>query len=147
MAEAQIEDPALFLVDVVIKGLAGGKQKVIVLLDGDQGITIDDCAKVSRGLGVELEERDLMPEAYTLEVSSPGLDHPLIMLRQFQKNIGRRVRVTLSEGERVDGELLAATDTDFEVAVETKEKKKVTLTPTRFAYADVEKTMVLVSFK
>lgn len=147
MADRHLDDPALFMVDVVIKGLDGGKVKVIVLVDGDEGITIDTCAGLSRALGAELEEQDVIGHAYTLEVSSPGLDHPLAMPRQYQKNVGRRVKVTLTDGSQVVGELLSATEENFDVAVETTEKKKTTITPTTLAYGEIQKTMVLVSFK
>ena len=54
-----------------------GNQKVLVLIDGDEGVNIDDCSKISRKVGPILEEGDFMPGKYLLEVSSPGLDHPL----------------------------------------------------------------------
>lgn len=146
LAEQQITDPALFLVDVILKGV-GSTTKVLVLVDGDQGVNIDACAKVSRGMAAELEELDLFQEAYTLEVSSPGLDHPLSSVRQYQKNVGRRVRVALHMGEQYEGELTLATETHCTVNVESKEKKKKEVTPTEFAYEDIKKTMVLVSFK
>jgi len=146
IAESLIQDPSMFLVDVVIKGLDGGTQKVLVLLDGDDGINIDDCASLSRQLGAIMEEQELMSTAYRLEVSSPGLDHPLTTPRQYRKNIGRRVRVTLPDGNRWEGKLTEVTEEDFEVAVEKKVEKKQTLTPTRWAYTDISKTMVLVSF-
>ncbi|HAA19140.1 MAG TPA: ribosome maturation factor RimP [Cytophagales bacterium] len=146
IVESLLQDPSMFLVDVVIKGLDGGMQKVLVLLDGDQGINIDDCASISRQLGGIMEEQELMSSAYRLEVSSPGLDHPLMSARQYKKNMGRRVRVTLPDGNRWEGKLTDVTEEDFEVAVEKKVEKKQTLTPTRWAYTDISKTMVLVSF-
>lgn len=147
IVEDLLTEPMLFLVEVVIKGSGDGKQKVIVLLDGDEGINVETCAHVSRALGNTIEERDLISQAFTLEVSSPGLDHPLMSSRQYKKNVGRRVRVTLPDGTREEGKLLNATETDFEVAVEKKVDKKPITATTKWSYGQIEKTMVLVSFK
>src|SRR5690606_26263026 len=69
-----------------------------ILLDGDQGISIDDCVQVSRHVGFHLEEENVIENAYRLEVSSPGIDSPLVLLRQYTKNIGRDVRLKLEDG-------------------------------------------------
>src|ERR1700684_1279741 len=84
---AEIQRPDLFLVDV--KMHANGK--LIILLDGDKGIGIADCAAVSRYVGFRLEEESAIEDAYNLEVSSPGLDMPLTLVRQYIKNIGRNL--------------------------------------------------------
>jgi len=64
-----------FLVDVITKGNRGS-QKIIVLVDGDDGISVDVCSRISRSLSRELDELDFVEGKYTLEVSSPGIDYP-----------------------------------------------------------------------
>jgi ribosome maturation factor RimP len=144
--EDHLADPSHFLVEV---GISAGKSqpKVMILLDGDKGISIDDCARMSRQVGEFLESGDLMGGAYTLEVSSPGIDHPLSMRRQYVKNIGRQVKVLTHEDKEVKGELIAATERGFTVKPEKKKKKDDTPEEVTFVYNDVKSTKVLVSFK
>jgi len=136
------EDASLFIVKVILKG-NHGNQKLIVLLDGDEGITIDMCSKVSRGLSAVLEEKDLIDGKYFLEVSSAGLDFPLQSIRQYQKNIGRSLKVDLEDGTSVSGELKEVSE---EKVVLEEELKKEVLTH-EVAFSDIKKSMVLVSFK
>ncbi|MEQ8906899.1 ribosome maturation factor RimP [Ekhidna sp.] len=106
LAEKAIsESDELFIVDVKVKGNSGN-QKVLVFVDGDNGISIDACSKISRMVGAEMEEEDFMPGKYTLEVSSPGLDYPLTLHRQYVKNVGRSLVVETLEGTNIEGELL-----------------------------------------
>src|SRR5690606_8283355 len=84
-----------------------------ILLDGDKGISIEDCVAVSRHVGFHLEEENVIDRAYRLEVSSPGIDSPLLLLRQYVKNVGRNVRLTLEDGRKEEGRLLSATDTQL----------------------------------
>ena len=106
-----LESEQHFLVDIVISAQKGPK-KVLILLDGDEGINIDDCAKLSRKVGLIIEEEQIIEDAYRLEVSSPGLDHPIVLLRQYVKNIGRNVRITTIEGEQFEGVLIDANETE-----------------------------------
>lgn len=66
-----------------------------IYIDKEGGITIDDCEFVSRAIEKELDEADPIPQAYILEVSSPGLDRPLKKKRDFERNIGKLVEVKL----------------------------------------------------
>ncbi|PIB36622.1 hypothetical protein BFP72_15045 [Reichenbachiella sp. 5M10] len=135
----------LFLVDIIKKGNAA-VSKVIVLLDGDQGVPIDKCVEVSRAISRRLDEELELQDPLTLEVSSPGLDHPLKLLRQYKKNIGKSVKVTLNDQSQEEGELLSVTDDTIELNVITDKKKK--LTEKRVInFSDISKTIVLVSFK
>lgn len=136
------EDPSLFLVGIKLKGNPGN-QRLIVLLDGDDGVTIDQCSKVSRRLAEMLEEKDLISGKYHLEVSSAGVDHPLQYDRQYRKNIGRFLKVTLKDGSKKEGELEAVNDGVIVLA--EKEKKQVS--QHRIKFEDIEKSIVLVSFK
>ena len=72
-----------------------------IILDGDEGISIDVCALISRKVGYFLEEEEVVDEEYNLEVSSPGADAPFTTERQYHKNIGRDVKVVTEEWEKV----------------------------------------------
>src|ERR1700739_1994617 len=94
LVEEKIKDkPDLFIVD--IKMHSNGK--LIILVDGDNGIGIDECVAISRHVGFHLEEENAMDKAYTLEVSSPGIDTPLQLPRQFVKNVGRSLALKMAD--------------------------------------------------
>lgn len=144
-----LEDDNLFLVDVNIAG-GPGTQKVQVLLDGDEGIDIDQCAAISRALASEIEEFDLIPDAYILEVSSPGFDHPLQSLRQYKKNVGRSLKIILNTDKVLKGKLLEATEGKIKINEEKKSKvkgKPPVFTEIEIDIKDIKKTNVLASFK
>jgi ribosome maturation factor RimP len=145
--EEIITEPEFFIVEIVISG--NDKLKIVVLLDGDNGVSIDFCASVSRQLGHRMEEDGVLEKAYVLEVSSPGLDHPLTNLRQYSKNIGRKVKVDTTDGQAIRGELLEAKEDFILVNQEIKEKgkKKIKLEETRVPFENIDITKVLVSFK
>lgn len=145
--EAQLT-PEEFIVEVAISGERAAK-KVLILLDADSGISIDRCAEVSRKVAHTLEEEDAIDNAYVLEVSSPGLDYPLSSLRQYKKNIGRSVKVTLLNEEQKKGELLEVTADHIVIREKIKEKgsKKMKEQDTNVPYENIKKTNVLVSFK
>jgi ribosome maturation factor RimP len=145
IAGEKLKDPALFIVDVVISAHKGPK-KVLIVLDGDNGVNIDDCAELSRGLSAELEESSLVEDSYTLEVSTPGLDQPLKLKRQFVKNIGRRLKVKLAD-KIEEGKLEAVTDETITLIKETGTGKKKELTSININFSQIEKAFVLVSFK
>ncbi len=119
-----------------------------ILLDGDKGISIEDCVAVSRHVGFHLEEENVIDRAYRLEVSSPGIDSPLLLLRQYVKNVGRNVRLTLEDGRKEEGRLLSATDTQLVLEQTIKEKgKKAVLKTVEFPMNTIKETKVLISFK
>lgn len=146
LAERHLKDDSFFIVDVISKGVTG-KTKILVLLDRDQGVNIDDCAELSRSLAADIELEDIIDVAYILEVSSPGLDHPLSSVRQFKKNVGRRLRLVLTSGAQLEGSLNDVNDSSIVIAAEKKENKKKVVEETEILFADIEKANVLVSFK
>jgi len=94
-----------------------GKRKVVRLyIDRDGGVTVEHCAKCSRALGAALEVDDIIPEAFTLEVSSPGLDRPLKTSRDFERNLGRFLRITRGKGKPLSG-ILKSVEEDALVLV------------------------------
>ena len=134
----------LFLVSV--KFVPNGTLSILV--DGDNGLSIQDCAAISRHVGYILEEENVIEAAYNIEVSSPGIDSPLMLDRQFNKNIGRNVVVTLDNGERHEGTLLSYTPEGITIKESIKEKgKKAFLQESLFNIDDIVETKVLISFK
>ncbi len=147
LAEEYLQDyPDLFLVDVVVTGAARRQQKVMVLLDGDQGVTIDQCSKLSRKISAALEEKDLFEGAWFLEVSSPGVDFPLKFQRQYPKHIGRRLKVSKNDGTEVIGPLLEVTAAGIRVNAETKIKKQTQHNEVFIDQDNIKSVSVLVSF-
>jgi|SRR5688572_4011854 len=142
---SKVTDPSLFLVDVIIKGHKG-PQKVLIVIDGDRGVTIDDCANLSRELSKTFDDAQFFDESYMLEVSTPGLDQPLKLKRQYFKNIGRRVRVVTKPQEE-EGKLIAVTDEQLQLEKEIGEGKQKEMKVVEIPFRDIEKTFVLVSFK
>jgi ribosome maturation factor RimP len=134
-------DPASFLVEVRIT--PGNHIKIY--LDGDAGITIDKCVALNRALYKQLEESDLYPGGdFSLEVSSAGLDEPLKLRRQYQKNINRNVEVVMLDGQKVVGKLVNVTDKDITVE-EYKGKKKEVISHT-ILFDNIKSTKVQVVF-
>ena len=145
LVEEKIADrPELFL--VAIKMLPNNK--LIIHVDGDEGISIQDCAAISRHVGFHLEEENTIEKAYNLEVSSPGVGEPLLLTRQYDKNIGRELSVKLSEGVVKEGKLISVTDNAILIEEKVKEKgKKVQLVETQIEFNTIVETKVLISFK
>ena len=89
---------------------------------GDEGVTVDDCARVSRVLEAWLETVEAMPERYVLEVSSPGVDRPLRRPRDFERFVGKKIAVKGSaplagRATRLEGELLGLVQAEGEERV------------------------------
>ncbi len=141
----KLADPDQFLVDVVVKGHKGPK-KVLILIDSDKGITIDDCAILSRELSKEFDDSQLFDDSYMLEVSTPGLDQPLRLTRQYHKNIGRRVRVVIQE-QTLEGKLVEVGDEKIKLEQEIGTGKQKETKIVEISFSEIDKTFVLVSFK
>lgn len=145
IAESHLKDDSFFIVDVISKGVTG-RTKHLILLDGDNGVTIDDCAELSRKVSSEIETEDLIQNAFILEVSSPGLDQPLALKRQYKNNVGRRLKIKLTDGSIIQGKLESVSGNELDVLKESKEKKKVITEKTKVLFDSIEKANVLVSF-
>ena len=145
-AEAKLTTASHFVVDVIVS--KHKLMKVTVILDGDNGVTIDDCSKLSRAISAEIEEGGWIgDENYTLEVGTPGLDHPLKLKRQYTKNIGRTVIIHQVNKNKLQGELIAVDENKVILAIEVKEGKKTQLKNIEILFSEIEKTLVTVSFK
>jgi ribosome maturation factor RimP len=136
-------DSDCFLVEVRIKPTNNFK----VFLDADSGISIARCVNFNRALYKKIEEAGWFPEGdFSLEVSSPGLDEPLKLWRQYRKNIGRMVDITFQDGSQVSGKLLDVTE-DGCVVEETKgkNKKKEVITHS-LLFDNIKQTKIQVVF-
>lgn len=91
-------------VDFIEAQIKGGRtnQIVRIIIDADGGISLDRCAAISREISTHLEVADLFPGRYRLEVSSPGVDRPLQTMRDFERNVGRQVKIQYRQGEGTD---------------------------------------------
>ena len=115
------------------------------LIDGDNGITIDKCSEISRAVSRYIDENDLGNEKFIYEISSPGVDRPLKLIRQYPQHIGRELEVKLKNGEIVDGLLL---DVDKEMLkLEVPGNKKKEVLNKEIAIDDIDQSKVLISFK
>ena len=142
--EKLAERPDLFIVEIKIIN----NNKVMIFLDGDQGIGIHDCAAVSRHVGFHLEEENLFEKEYNLEVGSLGLDTPLTLDRQLQKNIGRLLELKLSDGKKTEGNLLSFDNHQITIMEMVKEKgKKAKEAEKTISRNEIAEMKVGVSFK
>ncbi len=137
--------PDLFLVDLKISA----SSDVTVILDGDQGVTLQDCLDVSRAVEFNMD-REI--HDFSLQVMSAGLGEPLRFPRQFRKNIGRELEVTLNDNSEVQGELMTADDEKIVLKRAYKRPKivgkgKETVIEEReIPYADIKKALVVIKF-
>ncbi len=126
------------------------KARIQVFLDSDSQLTIARCAEISRYLEAHLEEEGLVPEHYNLEVSSPGVDRPLQLKRQYVKNKGRKLEIKTKTGETKKGILKDVKEEGIVLEKEKKEKKKTkeqTGTEEQIDFDQIERAKVLISFK
>jgi len=113
-------------VDLVEKDLFGvGNRKILrIFIDKDGGVSVENCASTSRYLSEELDKEEnanLIDGSYTIEVSSPGLDRPLKTKRDFERNLGRRLRIT-QNGKLIKGVLKSVNGVS--IVLETANGKK-----------------------
>jgi len=136
-------EPELFLVEIRIKPT----NNIKVYIDGNHGVSVDRLVQYNRKLYKQLEEEGMFPEGdFSLELSSPGLDEPLKLHRQYLKNIGRYVEVTGKEGKRVEGKLISASDAEIVVEeVKGKGKKMETVQHT-ISFDDIKTTKIQIKF-
>jgi ribosome maturation factor RimP len=136
-------EPELFLVEVKIKPT----NNIKVFIDGDQGISIEKLVQYNRKLYKEIEESDLFPNGdFSLEVSSPGLDEPLKLHRQYVKNIGRFVEVTENDDSKKEGKLISATEQAIEVEEQKGKGKKLEIVQHAIPFENIKTTKIQIKF-
>jgi ribosome maturation factor RimP len=136
-------DTGSFLVEVKIR--PGNNVKVFV--DADNGVSIDKLVQYNRRLYKEIEESLLFPGGdFSLEVSSPGLDEPLKLHRQYLKNIGRNVEIILKEGVKIEGRLTDVTDSYISIEEQKGLGKKKELVQHNIVFDDIKTTKIQIKF-
>ena len=139
-----VEGTDIFLVKLTVSS----SNDINVLLDSDSSLTLSDCRSISRAIESSLDRDD---EDFSLTVSSSGVGEPLV-LRQYKKNMGRKVRVTLIDGEIIEAKMVAADDKGVELEWKSREKKptgkgKITVVNKRLLdYQSIKQTIVLITF-
>jgi ribosome maturation factor RimP len=134
-------DPEVFLVEIRIKPT----NNIKVFLDGDQGVSIEKLVQYNRRLYKQLEEENPNGD-FSLEVSSPGLDEPLKLHRQYLKNKGRYVEVVDQEGKMTEGKMTGVTETGIEVEeIKGKGKKMETVQHT-LSFDQIKTTKIQIKF-
>ena len=144
VAEALLEKPSIFLIDLKITD----SFKIIVNLDGDNGVALQDCIDISRAIenNLDREEQD-----FSLEVASVGVGSPLKMVRQYKKNIGRTLIVKLAT-ETIEAELVEANDNFIILSWKSREAKKLgkgketVQKKQEIPYSEIKEAIVTVTF-
>lgn len=137
--------PHIFLVEVEQKQ---GSKKIAVYIDGDNGVTIEDCRLLSKSLNAKLDELEFETEPFYFEVSSPGVDKPLVMQRQYSKHIGRELLVKLKSNTELLGKLTQVNPNSITIIF--KDKKKGYLPNAlqkEIALDEIAESIVQISFK
>ena len=124
------ERPDLFLIDLEVTP----DLQISVTIDGDQGVTVQDCIDVSRAVEHNLDREN---DDFSLEVLSAGVSEPLTRQRQYKKNIGRTIKVVSAQGD-YEGVLEKMTEADITLAFTVLEKK-----PVGKGYVKVDKEVTL----
>jgi ribosome maturation factor RimP len=136
--EEQIKDSDLFLIDLRI----GKDNKISVVIDGDNGVKIQDCINLSRFVEKRLDRE---AEDFELNVLSSGVGEPLKLMRQYKKNIGRNIEITTFENERFEGELTAADEDKVLIRLKTKHKKDIA-TEKQISFSDIKEGKIIILF-
>lgn len=141
-----------FLVNVKVST----SNKIVILIDGLKGIGIDDCVSISRHVESNLDREQ---HDFELEVSSPGLSSPFLVLEQYQKYLGKEVEVQTEDGKKVKGVLVRVDSLGIvlksqeKVKLEGKKKKELVTTEKPFYFEKEDKaqkiksTKIVISFK
>ena len=144
--EAVEENPLLFLVDWKISA----DNSIEILVDGDEGLSIEEIVRISRHVehNLDREEAD-----FSLNVSSAGVGNPLVLPRQYKKNIGRTLKITRTDGSKeMEGELVSADEQGIVLKWTTREPKpvgkgKITVEKEEnITYTDIKKAIVKITF-
>jgi ribosome maturation factor RimP len=141
LVEEFIKGTGLFLVAVKVSSA----NRITVLADKSEGITIDECASIHRHIESSLDREK---EDFELQVSSPGLDLPFGVIEQYYKNQGRKVEVIDNEGSKFTGKLKNVTSGGFELEAEVKVKGKTReLKDLSFNFEQIKSTRVILTIK
>ena len=135
----------LYLVDLKIS--AG--DDITVILDGDEGLSLQDCLDASRAVEFNLDREE---HDFALQVMSPGLSEPLKLPRQFKKNMGREIEVLLNSDEKIQGEVVAVDDEKVTVVLKYRRPKLIgkgkedVVENKEIPYTEIKKALVVIKF-
>ena len=133
----------IFLVSLRIKPT----NNIQVFLDADAGLNIDKCVKINRAMYRTMEEEGWYPDGnFSLEVSSPGIDEPLKLIRQYKKNIGRNVEITMNDETKQEGKLLGVSEESITIEFTEGKNKKAVIVTKEIPFDQVKQTIVLIAF-
>jgi len=138
------ERPSLFLIDFTV----GGDNTIKVVLDGDKGVSLQDCMDVSRAIEHNLDREE---EDFSLEVASAGAASPMRLPRQYTKNIGRQLKVR-TNGQELEGTLVETSENNITLEWKAREPKptgkgKVTVQKReQIAFSDIQEAKVILKF-
>jgi ribosome maturation factor RimP len=135
----------LFLVDLKIDSV----NKIQVVLDGDNGVNLQDCIDISKSIDNNLDREE---QDFSLEVASAGLSSPLKLVRQFKKNLKRDLKIVTLTGETIEAELAEVTEENITLEWQAREPKKIgkgkeTVDKKEvLTYSEIKEATVIVSF-
>ena len=142
--EALLENESLFLIDLSISS----NNKIQVTVDGDNGVALSECIRISRNVEHNLDREE---EDFSLEVTTPDISHPLKVKRQYKKNINRILKVKTQE-DSFEGTLTSVNETEIELSWKAREPKpigkgKMTVEKNAvIAYKDIKEAKVKIVF-
>lgn len=141
--EGKLVELDAFLVDIEYMPESSD---LFVAIDTDPGVTVDQCADVARFLRDKLSESPIGEYIQHIQVSSPGLDRPFKVLRQYKKNVGREVRVELIDNTVIEGILLYADPDKIVIGIEATNKKSKELEQTEIPFVKIKQTRLILRF-
>ncbi|MCK4346505.1 MAG: ribosome assembly cofactor RimP [Bacteroidales bacterium] len=143
LVEKIIRETEIFLVDITVTA----KNKILIWIDKKDGITIDECAEISKELENHL---DRSIEDFEMEVSSPGLDTSFRVRQQYDKNIGRKIEIVTENNKIHKGELLQVTEDGIKLEIiknkKGKGKKEDQATELSLGFNQIKSAKVIVTF-
>jgi len=150
LLDAKFQEPE-FADCFLIETKMGANKKLQVFIDSDTGISFDTCRKISRYLEDFIDSENWLGEKYILEVSSPGVDRPLLLQRQYPKNVGRKMEIKVQDEEKVRKGILKEVSEDKVVleeehTVKQGKKKKKEKVAVEIPFTAIEQAKVKISF-
>ncbi len=141
LLEPMLDGTDMFIVSIKSKPV----NNIKVFIDADGGFSIEKCVAINRKLYAEIEQTALFPDGdFSLEVSSPGVEEPLLQWRQYKKNIGRKVAVTDSADVETIGMLTGLTEDELTLEVKKLKQKEPSIVVIPFS--NIKKTIVQIIF-
>lgn len=145
LEEALVQKPSMFLIDLIVSD----DNKISIILDDDNGVILQDCIDVSRAIEHQLDSEELI---YSIDVASAGVSSPLKFIRQYKKNIGRNIKVTTNDLDKIEAKLTNADEEKITLEWQSREPKKIgkgketVNNKKEIAYSEIKEAIVLISF-